>query len=457
MTKDWFAANPYPNLHLSEEQKHQLVDLVNEFVEGYYQEYEDFVTIDNRRVDEQRWKHFKSKDDLHVYEDRYRQESDQDMEPWNSASTDGEDVVPIKSDMPVVLRVGTVLGRLDDLMFGCVNPTLDVMRIRASYVHDVHTGAVLCPVIETSKEEPFRSLIVKWLTLDNPFESTNLIKTRDFVYIKATGILHFASGDRVGYHIKHSIEFPQTKPQPNVIRAKMSYCSFFRQIHTNVIDMFGTSTMVPGGDIRRFISIRVAADALLSTANLVFCGQVKKLSWMLQQQRSRKPRELMEEDIDMDDGKQPFTGAPQSAMPLTVDGDYASVDPHTIPSATARASEIPQSSSIGGNGAADEVRRHHPHLDSPTGLVPIDTGAEAGILAFFAGGVCGSDEDDSCELGALSRRLACMETGSFSHKLGSISCPRMVTRFWLEAAAGSPPLLVTELVLGGVDMSVLYS
>ncbi|KAE9348268.1 hypothetical protein PF008_g7425 [Phytophthora fragariae] len=260
MTKDWFAANPYSNLRLSEEQKHQLVDLVNEFVEEYYQKYEDFVTIDNRRVDGQRWKHFKSKDDLHVYEDRYRQESDQDMEPWNSVSTD-DDVVSTKSDMPVVLRVGTVLGRLDDLMFGCVNPTLDVMRIRASYVHD-------------------------WLTLDNPFESTNLIKTRDFVYIEATGILHFASGDRVGYHLKHSIEFPQTKPQPNVIRAKMSYCSFFRQIHTNVIDMFGTSTMVPGGDIRRFISIRVATDALLSTANLVFCGQMKKLSWMLQQQRS---------------------------------------------------------------------------------------------------------------------------------------------------------------------------
>ncbi|KAE8892064.1 hypothetical protein PF003_g23990 [Phytophthora fragariae] len=170
----------------------------------------------------------------------------------------------------------------------------------------------------------------------------------------------------------------------------------------------------------------------------------------------------MEEDIDMDDGEQPFTGAPQSAMPLTVDGEYASVDPHTIPSATARASEIPQSSSIGGNGAADEVRRHHPHLDSPTvfGLVALfffDELELACSLAFFAGGVCGSDEDDSCELGALSRRLACMETGSSSHKLGSISCPRMVTRFWLEAAAGSPPLLVTELVLGGVDVSVLYS
>ncbi|EGZ14407.1 hypothetical protein PHYSODRAFT_506484 [Phytophthora sojae] len=290
MTKDWFAANPYPNLHLSVEQKIELVELVNEFVEGYFQKYEDFVAIDNRRVDEQRWKHFKSKDDLHVYKDRYRQEAEQDMEPWNSVDLN-EDAAPTKSDMPVsdmpvVLRVGTVLGRLDDLMFGCVNPTLDVMRIRASYVHDVHIGAVLCPVIEPSKEEPFRSLIVKWLTLDNPFESTNLIKTRDFVYIEATGILHFANGDRVGYHLKHSIEFPGTQPRPNIIRAKMSYCSFFRQIHTNVLDVFGTSTMVPGGDIRRFISIRVATDALLSTANLVFCGQMKKLSWMLQQQRS---------------------------------------------------------------------------------------------------------------------------------------------------------------------------
>ncbi|KAG6616804.1 uncharacterized protein IUM83_17950 [Phytophthora cinnamomi] len=288
MAKDWLAANPYPDLGLTGQEKLQLVDLVDDFVMGYFQKYEDFVAVDNRRVDEQRWKHFKSKDDLHVYKDRYRLEREQerDTESWGSSNVDGDDAAPTRSDMPVVLRVGTVLGRLDDLMFGCVNPTLDVMRIRASYVHDVHTAAILCPVIEPSKEEPFRSLIVKWLTLDNPFESTNLIKTRDFVYIEATGILHFANGDRVGYHLKHSIEFPQTKPRPNVIRAKMSYCSFFRQIHTNVIDVFGTSTMVPGGDIRRFISIRVATDALLSTANLVFCGQMKKLSWMLQQQRS---------------------------------------------------------------------------------------------------------------------------------------------------------------------------
>ncbi|GMF48713.1 unnamed protein product [Phytophthora fragariaefolia] len=285
MRKDWIGQNPYPDMYLTGEIKQQLNEMVNEFVEGYFQQYEDFVSEENRQVDKQRWKHLKTKDDLHVYEDRNRQESGQDMEPWNLDNADG-DSVPTKSDMPVLLRVGTVLGRLDDLMYGVVNPTLDVMRIRASYVHDVHTAAILCPIVEPSKEEPFRSLIIKWLTLDNPFESTNLIKTRDFVYIEATGILHFANGDRVGYHLKHSIEFPQTKPRPNIIRAKMSYCGFYRQINSNVIDVFGTSTTVPGGDIRRFIANRVATDSLLSTNNLVFCGQMKKMSWMLQQQRT---------------------------------------------------------------------------------------------------------------------------------------------------------------------------
>ncbi|KAE9350489.1 hypothetical protein PF008_g6414 [Phytophthora fragariae] len=248
MRKEWIGQNPYPNLYVSSEIKHQLNDLVNEFVEDYFQKYEDFVAEDGRRVDEQRWKHLKSKNDLHVYEDRCRQGSGQDMEPWNAANGHSEPPSR-KFDMPVLLRVGTVLGRLDDLMFGCVNPTVDIMRIRSSYVHDIHAAAILCPIVEPSKHEPFRSVLVKWLTLDNPLESTNLVKTRDFVYIEATGILHFANGDKVGYHLKHSIEFPQTRPRSNVIRAKLSYCGFYRQIKPNVIDVFGISSLVPGGDI----------------------------------------------------------------------------------------------------------------------------------------------------------------------------------------------------------------
>ncbi|KAE9124555.1 hypothetical protein PF010_g5763 [Phytophthora fragariae] len=193
----------------------------------------------------------------------------------------------------------------------------------------------------------------------------------------------------------------------------------------------------------------------------------------------------MEEDIDMDDGEQPFTGAPQSAMPLTVDGvltrtPFLQLRQGRVKSHRARvlvatvllmkfvatiltwtAQQVwSQSTPVPRQACTQVFSVDGFFFGAVFGLVALfffDELELACSLAFFAGGVCGSDEDDSCELGALSRRLACMETGSSSHKLGSISCPRMVTRFWLEAAAGSPPLLVTELVLGGVDVSVLYS
>ncbi|EGZ14453.1 hypothetical protein PHYSODRAFT_509643 [Phytophthora sojae] len=285
MGKDRFAENPYPDLEISEEEKHQLIDLVNQFVEGHFQEYEDYVVVDNRRVNERRWNHFKSKADLHVYEDRSSQKSRKTMESWDPAAAQ-DNAASVTKDMPVMLRVGTVVGHLDDLMFGVVNPTLDVMRVKASYVHDLDGGAILCPVVEPTEEEPFRSLIIKWMTIDAPLQSTSLVKVRDFVYIEATGILHFTNGDRVGYQLLHSIEFPQTQPRPNVIRANLSYFSFYRQIEENVVDVFGTSTVAPGGDVVRFISVRVATEALLSATDLVFCGQMKKMSWMMQHQHS---------------------------------------------------------------------------------------------------------------------------------------------------------------------------
>ncbi|KAG7387456.1 hypothetical protein PHYPSEUDO_014104 [Phytophthora pseudosyringae] len=285
MAKDRFAVNPYPGLQVSEEERKHLIDLVNGYVADHFQEYEDFVSIDKRQVDEQRWKHFKTKDNLHVYsERRQKQDTRKTVVPGDdSSNTDGG--TPVK-DIPVVLRVGTLVGDLDDLMFGVVNPTLDVMRVKASYVHELDAGSLLCPIIEPNEEEPFRSLIIKWMTIDAPLQSTSLVKVRDFVYIEATGVMHFANGDRVGYHLIHSIEFPQTTPQPNVIRGNVSYFGFFRQIENNVIDTFGTNTAAPGGDVMRFISLRVATEALLSANNLVYCGQMKKLSWMLQQQRT---------------------------------------------------------------------------------------------------------------------------------------------------------------------------
>ncbi|KAI9982754.1 hypothetical protein PInf_008749 [Phytophthora infestans] len=196
MAKDRFiSANPYPDVNVSEEERQQLIELVDGFVQDYFKKYEKFVLVDKHQVDERRWGHVKSKDNLHIYTERSQKElARKGLQPENApSSTELGDEDTSAKESPVMLSVGTFVGEMDDLMFGVVNPTLDVMRIKASYVHDLDSAAVLCPVVVPTEDGPFRSLVVKWMTIDVPLQSANLVKCRDFVYIEATG----ADGIRV--------------------------------------------------------------------------------------------------------------------------------------------------------------------------------------------------------------------------------------------------------------------
>jgi len=299
MPSERFQSNPYPGLSLSTSDREHLLQLANGFVEENFHKYEQYVVEEQRKVDDSRWKHVKSREDLHIYVDRMSigqpylvrpASADPTVDAPRKLSRVGHTVTMKNAkgkDMPVVLSVGTFVGQMDDLMFGVVNPTLDVMRIKASYVHDLSDAAVLATVVEPTVEDPFRSVIIKWMQLDLPLSSTSLVKNRDYIYIEATGILHFANGDHVGYHLLHSIDFPQTPPLPKRVRAKLSICGFFRQIDANMIDNYSGGTMDPGGELLNFLLLPAAADALLSATNYVYCGQVKKISWILQKRQAQ--------------------------------------------------------------------------------------------------------------------------------------------------------------------------
>eukprot|EP00644_Phytophthora_capsici_P002015 jgi/Phyca11/575529/estExt2_Genewise1.C_PHYCAscaffold_740161 len=232
MPKDHFISSPFPKVKVNEVERQELIRIVDLHVENYINKYVDHVRIDKRKVDNCRWEHVKSRDKLHVYAERTQKE-------LNRRGIESETCVDeAQEQMPVVLGIGTLVGELDDLMFGVVNPTLDDMRIKASYVRDVDSAAVLCPVVGPSKEDPFRSIVIKWVAIDVPLHSTNLVKSRDFVYIEATGTTFLLNGDRVGYHLMHSIDFPQTKPLPKRIRGNLSVFSCFRQKPGYLIEDF---------------------------------------------------------------------------------------------------------------------------------------------------------------------------------------------------------------------------
>ncbi|OWZ06008.1 hypothetical protein PHMEG_00021800 [Phytophthora megakarya] len=178
--------------------------------------------------------------------------------------------------------VGPLPGTLDENMFGLVSPTLESMRIKSSYLDDFSAAAVLATIVEPTVEEPFRSVVVKWMEIDIPGAAIGVVHNRDYIYLESTGILHLDNGERVGYHLLHSVGFPETDKLPNRIRGNMSFCAIFRQEGLDRTDCRGTGIMDPGGDLIRTMAIMGMVQATMAGLKYSYCGQMKKLAWLLE-------------------------------------------------------------------------------------------------------------------------------------------------------------------------------
>ncbi|KAG3089464.1 hypothetical protein PI124_g7889 [Phytophthora idaei] len=262
--KGRFVVNPFPTLPLSPSDEAQLHNLVNSLVKTGLERHTSYFKNDKHKLDLQRWKLVKSRETARVYMEKPAPSNNQDSQ-----------------DLPSLLCVGTTTGQLEDVMFGVVNPTLEVMRIKASYVDDLSGAAVLANVEDPTLNEPFKSLVVKWMELDIPLHNTSLVKNRDYIYAEATEIIELPKGERIGYHLLHSINFPQTHELPSRIRGNLSICGFFRQIAADVT-VYITGIMDPAGGLVRHLVIPNMATTFLSMLKYAHCGQMKKLAWMLE-------------------------------------------------------------------------------------------------------------------------------------------------------------------------------
>ncbi|KAK1940784.1 hypothetical protein P3T76_007490 [Phytophthora citrophthora] len=269
MVKGRFIVNPFPEMQISPSDRLELQDLANTLIMTNLDKYNTFVTSGKRQVDPRRWKQIKQREQLTVYAERRE----------SSHTTSRSDITG--SGLPMILCVGSMECQLDDLMYEVMSEDLETMRIKASYVDDVSGAAVLDPIVTPTLEDPFQTLIVKWMKLDIPFASTSLVKNRDYVYLEGTGYVTAKNGDRLGYHLLHSVSFPQIQPLPNRIRGNVSIIAFWRQADPKVVEMFATGIFDPCGDMIRMLVVPGMATAFLSSVKYAHCGQMKKLAFML--------------------------------------------------------------------------------------------------------------------------------------------------------------------------------
>ncbi|OWZ14570.1 hypothetical protein PHMEG_00011935 [Phytophthora megakarya] len=257
MSNRRFTVNPFGDLTLANEDRTKLLEITDALVHSKFEEYEEFINTE-KRVDLGRWKKFAGSGATATYIERKHSKPD--------------------SNMPVSLMVGPLPGTLDENMFGLVSPTLEAMRIKSSYLGDFSAAAVLETIVEPTVDEPFQSVVVKWMEIDIPGAAFGIIRNRDYVYVESTGITHLKNGERVGFHLLHSVNFPQTHELPSRVRGNMSLCAIFHQEGSDRTDCYGTGIMDPKGDIIRTIAVSGMVHATMAGLKYSYCGQMKKLA-----------------------------------------------------------------------------------------------------------------------------------------------------------------------------------
>ncbi|KAI9922945.1 hypothetical protein PsorP6_001191 [Peronosclerospora sorghi] len=262
-----FTVNPFPDLVLTPEDRAHLIEIAHSIVIDKLEEYQEYID-NNKIVDLTRWRKYQSKGNTVTY-----------IERKNST---------LDCKFPASLMVGPLQGSLDENMFGLMSPTLESMRIKSSYLNDFHAGAVVATIVQPTVEEPFHSIIVKWMQIDIPGASTGFIHNRDYVYLEATGILRIHSGDRVGYHLWHSVNFPQTHELPHCIRGNMSICGMFLEEAPNRTFCRGTGVMDLKGGIPRALGIHGMVNATMTGSKYSHCAQMKKLAWLLEMKNAQR-------------------------------------------------------------------------------------------------------------------------------------------------------------------------
>ncbi|GMF20562.1 unnamed protein product [Phytophthora lilii] len=122
--KGRFIVNPFQELNLTSTDRTSLEDLANQCITSNLQLCMNYMSGSKRGVDPNHWKPLKEKEKLKVYTER----------PEAAAAAAAAGVEPTGSGLPMILCVGTMEGKLDDLLFGVISEDLETMRMKASPV-----------------------------------------------------------------------------------------------------------------------------------------------------------------------------------------------------------------------------------------------------------------------------------------------------------------------------------
>ncbi|EGZ14563.1 hypothetical protein PHYSODRAFT_505739 [Phytophthora sojae] len=281
-------ADTFPTLSLPLDDQDALKNLATAFVDDALVEYHAFRNAPlNGVVDDSRWKLLKKRDGLTSYLDREL------GDPAATRTAERESVggMTFSKKLHGVLTVGTIDGSLHDQMYGMHHCSMELMRIKSAYMDDkIADGKVICEISHATPESPVSGLYIKWSVSDfAPAILRQIVRPRDFVFLDGTGIIKDpVTGEEIGYSIMHSLQIPgiHELKEYQIVRATLSICALFRERSSGVVEVFMKGFVDSMGDIHTSVAIPATAEALMSYRKGAYCGQMKKLNWLVKTKKT---------------------------------------------------------------------------------------------------------------------------------------------------------------------------
>eukprot|EP00644_Phytophthora_capsici_P015219 jgi/Phyca11/130809/e_gw1.98.34.1 len=281
MRGQW-SKNVFPPLTLSAEQQTKFQDLARGLVRETLSHFQSFDRLPKHEQDlskQKHWKAVKTRDNLTVFKERDPPKIITGTSfdtPEHQRLTEDEWQAP-----KLLVGVGSIVGSLDDVMYGVVTPDAESMLVKAAIVRSsLVNGAVLAQIDGPTPEQPYRFLGIKWFVKAPPNSLRSFIRPRDLVFVESTGVLTRSNGDRIGYQLLHSVDLDGygALPERSLTRGRISSCTIFKETQDGKrVDVYVRGYVEQHGKLLDSVALKAASTGFLSSWNAVECSYVKKL------------------------------------------------------------------------------------------------------------------------------------------------------------------------------------
>lgn len=287
-----------PEFQVSDEEHKASKQLMLQLLAHTMREFEFYAYNNSGGVDARRWKAQSSRDDLRLFRER---------KGGATGASVFNDVRRCRLDLPMfstttdtlttptLLLTGYGPGRVEDAMSSVVTESQQDFALVVKYKHqDVADCAILKTLEAPTQAKPYNYLGYKFFVRRSPTDG-RLMKHRHSVYLEFSGMTRTREGERVGFHIMHSVEVPQFPDLSsyNSIRALQSTRYLYRQKSDRVVEVFMLGNMDISGRIMRPLANMFTVETLVGVTRLLDLAEVRRISQMAREQRRYGSRSIV--------------------------------------------------------------------------------------------------------------------------------------------------------------------